>query len=103
MSDDSTIEENLASYRKAIQEEYEVAKSGTSDQIADAARNRLVAILPEAGDTLVEIMRVGTKEDATRLQACKFVYEMTLAKPNAGNAKSDDVERIIQTLMGANS
>lgn len=94
-----SLADGLKSYHQAMLEEFEVAVSGTSDEIATKARERLALLLPEAGNQLLGILRKGSKEDAVRLNAIKLIFEYTLGKPAAKNTKEDDVTRLIDSLM----
>lgn len=94
-----TLADGLKTYQQAMLEEFEVAVKGTSDEIAEKARERLALLLPEAGNQLLGILRKGGKEDAVRLQAVKLIFEYTLGKPVAKNTKESDVERLIDSLM----
>ena len=93
-----TLAEGLKSYQQAMLEEFEVALTGTSDEIATKARERLALLLPEAGNQLLAILRKGSKDDGVRLQAVKLVFEYTLGKPAAKSTREDDVEKLINSL-----
>lgn len=94
-----SLADGLKTYHQAMMEEFEVAVSGTSDEIATKARERLALLLPEAGNQLLTILRNGDKEDAVRLNAVKLIFEYTLGKPAAKNTKEDDVEKLIKSLQ----
>lgn len=94
-----SLADGLKSYQQAMLEEFEVAVSGTSDEIAEKARERLALLLPEAGNQLLAILRKGSKDDAVRLNAVKLVFEYTLGKPAAKNTKESDTDRLIKSLM----
>lgn len=89
---------SLKSYHQAMREEFEIAKNGTSDEIAEKAREKLALLLPEASNQLLTILRKGGKEDAVRLNAVKLVFEYTLGKPAAKSTKEDDVTKLINSL-----
>jgi len=101
MSEDQPISANLSEYREAMEQELRVSPLSTSDELAKTARERLFAVLPEASEELVHIIRVGSKDDAVRFQAIKFVFEQTLGKPSTNNPKEDDVDKIIKTLLAS--
>lgn len=94
-----TLAQGLKTYQQALMEEFEVALNGTSDEIAEKAREKLALLLPEAGNQLLTILRNGGKEDAVRLNAVKLVFEYTLGKPAAKNTKEDDFGKILKSLQ----
>ena len=99
MSEDQPLSDNLAVYQQAIQEEYELAHSGTSDELASVAQERLFQLLPEASERLLAILCNGDKDDAVPFQAIKFIFEYTLGKPAIALTKENDVDKIIKQLM----
>jgi hypothetical protein len=99
MNEDKPLAENLKQWSQVIEEELHVAAEGTSDALAERARIRLAQVLPEATETLVEIMHHGCKDDAVRLSACKLVFEYTVGKAVPASAKDSDTDRIIRALM----
>lgn len=99
MGEDRPISENLSEYRKAMEEELRVAPTLTSDSVAEKARQRLFEILPEAVDELMGIMRIGTKDDAVRLNAIKMVIEGTLGKPGPAKPEESDIDKLINSMQ----
>lgn len=99
MSDDKPISSNLAEYRKAMEEELKVSADSTSDELAAKAKEKLFSILPEATEELVSIMRTGTKDDAVRFNAAKFIFEATLGKPKAADPEKDDITKLIEKMQ----
>lgn len=95
-----SLANGLKSYQQAMEEEFKVAITGTSDEIATKARERLALLLPEAGNQLLGILRKGGKEDAVRLNAIKLIFEYTIGKPAAKSTKEDDVQKLIDSLTG---
>lgn len=96
---DRPLSQNLSDYRLAMEQELHVASTGTAEDIANNAREKLAKLLPEATSSLAQILKTGDKDDAVRLSACKMVFEYTLGKPGQMNMKESDTERIIRELM----
>lgn len=90
---------DLQDYYKAMREEMTIAKSGTSDDIADAARQKLALLLPDASNELLRILKAGGKEDAVRLGAVKLVFEYTLGKPGTKKVEDSDYNKILRELI----
>lgn len=98
MGEEKKLSEGLKSYEQARSEEFAISTKGTSDEIAENAREKLALLLPEASNELLHILRVGNKDDAVRLQAVKLVFEYTLGKPAAKSTKESDVDKLIESL-----
>jgi len=99
MTQDNPLSDNLKSYEQARKEEMSLGFTGTSDELADKARERLFALLPDASQELQTILRIGTKDDAVRFQAVKFVFEYTLGKPNPRGTDESDTDKILRALL----
>jgi hydroxylamine reductase (hybrid-cluster protein) len=99
MTDEDPLVEHLKSYEQARNEEFVISTKGTSEEVAEKAREKLALLLPEASNELLHILRVGNKDDAVRLQAVKLVFEYTLGKPAPKGTKESDTDKIIKSLM----
>jgi hypothetical protein len=97
--EDKPLAQNLAEYRKAMEQELHLATTGSAEEIADSARRDLAALLPEATSSLSQILRTGDKEDAVRLSACKLVFEYALGKPAVMDKKENEIADIIRQLQ----
>lgn len=93
------LSESLKDYYTAIREEMQIATTGTSDDIADAAREKLALLLPDASNELLRILKNGSKEDTVRLGAVKLVFEYTLGKPGTKKVEESDYNKILKELM----
>lgn len=101
MSEDAPLSINLQQYKAALQAEFELGKYGTSDELADVAKERLALLLPEASETLASILHNGTKDDTVRLNAVKMIFEYTIGRPVAKTTDESDINKIINGLMQA--
>lgn len=98
-----SLADGFKSYEQAMREEFDVIQNGTSDEIAEKAREKLALLLPEASNQLLGILLKGSKDDAVKLSAIKLVFEYTLGKPAAKNTKESDVEKLINSLTEKDS
>lgn len=94
-----SLTDSLKDYYQSIREEFNVASGGTSDEIADQARERLAKLLPDASNELLRILRSGNKDDTVRLGAVKLIFEYTLGKPGTKKVEESDYNKILKELM----
>src|SRR6185503_12513281 len=97
--DFGSLSESLKDYRKSLEEEFKIASTGTSEDIADEARKKLALLLPDASNKLAQILHTGGKEDAVPLAAVKLVFEYTIGKPGTKKVEESDYNKILKDLM----
>jgi hypothetical protein len=85
----------LHEFRKALQEEYQVAATGNANEQQEAARKAhkmLMGLAPDALEALSQIINTGT--EANRVSAAKFVIDHVIRA-----ASKDDVNNELRDFL----
>lgn len=90
------LTEELKKYKGVLESEYNVATTGTSEDLAEVHRTKLYDLLDSCYSALNEIILGGESESA-RISAIKMVYAFTLGEPKAAT-RDNDVSKLILGL-----
>jgi hypothetical protein len=98
MPSDKPLSEELASYHAAISSEFRLAEVGTKEDIEKEALKRLYALVPDAINTLHQVL-LNPDNDNSALKAATLVLDRTLGKPDSLRSPEDELSRIIGGLQ----
>lgn len=96
---DNDLDAQLQAYRKALEEEYDAAESGTPndlEKIRVTTASKLLTAVPAAVERIVYLLEHAEK-DSTQLAAAKFIIANGLGEGAIGDT-TDPLEALLKKL-----